>query len=136
VLWPSPLNHDAVNRRSSSLVGTSAYSAPAMRYRGSHQPHIYKQVPPPAARSQQPRDAWLQHRARSDGNIFQVPCPHHLPQIGAAALTLMQAIDAPNDGIAYDPSLAAPGGSKVAALRRSQQVAARASAKARASRMP
>jgi hypothetical protein len=45
-----------------------------MRYRSSHQPHIYKQVPPPAARSQQPRDAWLQHRARSDGNIFQVQC--------------------------------------------------------------
>lgn len=73
----------------SSLVGTSAYSAPAMRYRSSHQPHIYKQ-----------------HRARSDGNIFQ-------------------AIDAPNDGIAYDPSLAAPGGSKVAAPRRSQQLSSR-----------
>jgi hypothetical protein len=101
-----------------------------MRYRSSHQPHIYKQVLPPAAQSQQPRDAWLQHRARADGNIFQVQCPHRLPQIGAAALTLMQAIDAPNDGIAYDPSLAAPGGSQAAVPRRSQQVAARASARA------
>ena len=71
-LWPLRLNDGIVNRGSSALVGTSSYSAPAMRYRSSHQPHIYKQVLPAAARSRHARDAWLQKRARSDGNIFQV----------------------------------------------------------------
>jgi hypothetical protein len=50
---------------------------------------------------------YQQKRARSDGNIFQ-------------------AISAPNDGIAYDPSMAAGAGAGAsqAAPRRSQQVVA------------
>ncbi len=70
--------------RRSSLADTSFYRAPAIRFRSSHQPHIYKQK-----------------RARSDGNVFQ-------------------AIDAPNDGIAYEPSLAASAGERVDAPRHSQ----------------
>jgi hypothetical protein len=44
---------------------------------------------------------YKQKRARADGNIFQ-------------------AIDAPNDGIAYDPSLATPAAGRALALRDSR----------------
>jgi hypothetical protein len=65
--------------RYSALVDASAYRTPGDRFRGRHEPHIYKQ-----------------RHARSDGNIFQ-------------------AIDAPNDGIAYAARAAATVGRSVSA---------------------